>query len=129
MGCKKWGLKGCLLSFSGNRPKSAFLACFLFCSPLFRRPQKPPGQIRKRKKKAFFLRYPLICLNPHLFYPHWRLDTGFWYNFCADFGAQIYAQIFCAYFCAQIFAQIFGAHCLMRRFFRRFLRRFSADFS
>ena len=54
-----------------------------------------------------------------------NLHTGFWYNFCADFGALIYAQIFCADFCAQIFAQIFGAQCadfplIFAQIFRRF---------
>ena len=27
---------------------------------------------RKRRKKAFSLTYPLICLNHHLLNPHWR---------------------------------------------------------
>ena len=30
------------------------------------------GKSRKRRKKAFFLRYPQICLNPHLLNPHLR---------------------------------------------------------
>ena len=46
-----------------NRPFSAFFA-------LFRRVQRAPGKSRKRRKKAFFLRYPQICLNPHLLNPH-----------------------------------------------------------
>ena len=32
-GCNKWGLKGCLAALPGNRPKSAFFALFLPCSP------------------------------------------------------------------------------------------------
>ena len=64
-GCNKWGLKGCLTALPGNRPKSAFFA-------LFRRVRRAPGKSRKRRKKAFFLRYPQICLNPHLLNPHLR---------------------------------------------------------
>ena len=40
-----------------NRPFSAFFA-------LFRRVPRAPGKSRKRRKKAFFLRYPRISLNP-----------------------------------------------------------------
>ena len=47
------------------RPFSAFFA-------LFRRVRRAPGKSRKRRKKAFFLRYPRICLNPHLLNPHLR---------------------------------------------------------
>ena len=47
------------------RPFSAFFA-------LFRRVRRAPGKSRKRRKKAFFLRYPQICLNPHLLNPHLR---------------------------------------------------------
>ena len=46
-------------------PFSAFFA-------LFRRVRRAPGKSRKRRKKAFFLRYPPICLNPHLLNPHLR---------------------------------------------------------
>ena len=51
------------------RPFSAFFA-------LFRRVRRAPGKSRKRKKRAFFLRYPQICLNPHLLNPHLRHATG-----------------------------------------------------
>ena len=34
--------------------------------------RRAPGKSRKRRKKAFFLRYPQICLNPHLLNPHLR---------------------------------------------------------
>ena len=44
------------------RPFSAFVA-------LFRRARRAPGKSRKRRKKAFFLRYPRICLNPLLLNP------------------------------------------------------------
>ena len=44
------------------RPVSAFFA-------LFQRVGRAPGKSRKRRKKAFFLRYPQICLNPHLLNP------------------------------------------------------------
>ena len=47
------------------RPFSAFFA-------LFRRARTALGKSRKRRKKAFFLRYPRICLNPHLLNPHLR---------------------------------------------------------
>ena len=47
------------------RPFSAFFA-------LFRRVRRAPGKSRKRRKKAFFLRYPWISLNPHLLNPHLR---------------------------------------------------------
>ena len=47
------------------RPFSAFFA-------LFRRVRRAPGKSRKLRKKAFFLRYPQICLNPHLSNPHLR---------------------------------------------------------
>ena len=47
------------------RPFSAFFA-------LFRRVRRAPGKSRKRRKKAFFLRYPRIALNPHLLNPHLR---------------------------------------------------------
>ena len=52
------------------RPFSAFLA-------LFRRARRAPGKSRKRRKKAFFLRYPRICLNPHLLNPHLRHSNLF----------------------------------------------------
>ena len=47
------------------RPFSAFFA-------LFWRVQRAPGKSRKRRKKAFFLRYPQICLSPHLLNLHLR---------------------------------------------------------
>ena len=47
------------------RPFSAFFA-------LFQRVRRAPGKSRKWRKKAFFLRYPQICLNPHLLNPHLR---------------------------------------------------------
>ena len=47
------------------RPFSAFLA-------LFQRARTAPGKSRKQRKKAFFLRYPRICLDPHLLNPHLR---------------------------------------------------------
>ena len=53
------------------RPFSAFLA--LSCRrALFRWIQKTPGESRKRRKRALFLRYPWICLNAHLLNPHLR---------------------------------------------------------
>ena len=46
------------------RPFSAFK---IFA--LFRRVRRATGKPRKRRKKAFFLSYPQICLNPHLLNP------------------------------------------------------------
>ena len=46
-------------------PFSAFFA-------IFQRAQTALGKSRKWRKKAFFIRYPLICLNPHLLNPHLR---------------------------------------------------------
>ena len=69
-GCNKWGLKGCLAALPGNRLKSAFFALFLPFSPFSGGCEA--GKSRKRRKKAFFLRYPQICLNPHLLNPHSR---------------------------------------------------------
>ena len=45
----------------GNRPFAAFFALFL-----------PSAKSRKRRKKAFFRRYPPICLNTRLLNPHLR---------------------------------------------------------
>ena len=61
------------------RPFSAFFACF-------RRALTAPGKSRKRRKKAFFLRYPLVCLNPHLLNPHLRHSKKINANFiCTKF--------------------------------------------
>ena len=71
-GCNKWGLKGCLAALPGNRPKSAKIALILPFSPFSGGSQEHlenPGFLRK---KAFFLRYPRISLNPHLLNPHLR---------------------------------------------------------
>ena len=51
------------------RPHSAFFA-------LLWRARRAPGKSRKRRKKAFFLRYPQICLNPHLLHPYFRHSKG-----------------------------------------------------
>ena len=61
------------------RPFSAFFA-------LFRRAWRAPGKSRKRRKKAFFLRYPRISLNPHLLNPHLRHpDSGYFSHVSAIF--------------------------------------------
>ena len=63
-GVTNGGLRGVwppVLEIGRNRP---FLALFLPFSTLFRRARRAPGKSRKRRKKAFFLRYPRICLNP-----------------------------------------------------------------
>ena len=63
-GCNKWGLKGCLAALPGNRPKSAKIALFLPFSPFSGGCQEHLGNPEKRRKKAFFLRYPRILLTP-----------------------------------------------------------------
>ena len=74
-GCNKWGFKGCLAALPGNRPESAFFARFLPFSP-FSGGCEAPGKSREQRKKAFSLRYPQICLNPHLLNPHLRHSKG-----------------------------------------------------
>ena len=69
-GCNRWGFKGCLAALSGNRPKSAFFALFLPFSPFSGGPEEHLEN--PMRKKAFFLRYPRISLNPHLLNPHLR---------------------------------------------------------
>ena len=67
-GVTNGGLRGVwppFLEIGRNRPFPALFA-------LFRRVRRAPGKSRKRRKKAFFLRYPQICLNPHLLNPHLR---------------------------------------------------------
>ena len=64
-GCKKWGLKGCLAALPGR--KSAEIGLFrpFFC--LLRPfPEGAEGtwEMQKKRKKAFFLRYPWIWLSP-----------------------------------------------------------------
>ena len=55
--------------------------------------RRAPGKSRKRRKKAFFLGYPQICLNPHLLNPHLRhcpnivYPTPFVTLTCAAVGA------------------------------------------
>ena len=73
-GVTNGGLRGVWPPFpeiGRNRPFSAFSCLFSF----FRRVRRAPGKSRKRRKKAFFLRYPQICLNPHLLNPHLRHST------------------------------------------------------
>ena len=65
------GLRGVwppVLEIGRNRPFSPFFC--LFCP--FPEGRRAPGKSRKRRKKAFFLRYPGISLNPHLLNPHLR---------------------------------------------------------
>ena len=64
-GVTNGGLRGVwppVLEIGRNRPFSPFFCLF---RP-FRRGRRAPGKSRKRRKKAFFLRYPGICLNPDL---------------------------------------------------------------
>ena len=56
------GLRGVWPNFpeiGRNRPGRLF-------SAFFRRAQTAPGKSRKRRQKALFHRYPLICIKPHL---------------------------------------------------------------
>ena len=78
-GVTNGGLRGVwpsILEIGRNRPFSPFFA-------LFRRARRAPGKSRKRRKKAFFLRYPQICLNPHLLNPHLRHSNFFFSLFCS----------------------------------------------
>ena len=82
----RWGLKGCLAAHPGNRP---FFCPFRPFSALFRRVQRAPEKSSKRRKKTFFLRYPQICLSPHLLNPHfWRHSRFAWVDFSMDASCQ-----------------------------------------
>ena len=64
---------------------------------VFRRVRGAPGKSRKRIKKAFFLRYPQICLSPHLLNPHLQHSKGkhganFGPNFGANFGENFVSK-------------------------------------
>ena len=70
-GVTNGGLRGVwppCLEIGQNRPFSPFFCLF---RP-FPEGAKSTWEIRKRRKKAFFLRYPQICLSPHLLNPHLR---------------------------------------------------------
>ena len=73
----------CLAALPGNRPKSASFAFFCLFFAQLRRVRRAPGKSRKRRKRAFFLRYPQICLNPHLLNPHLRHSKVFGLFFSA----------------------------------------------
>ena len=62
------------------RPFSAFFA-------RFRTVRTAPGNSRNLRKKAFFLRFPPICLSPHLLNPHlWHSKLRrFWVGFRSGF--------------------------------------------
>ena len=99
------------------RPFSAFFA-------FFRRAQTAPGKSRKRRKKAFFLRYPLICLNPYLLNPHLRhSNSGSDFESLSDQfshscrslwdrrpGSQIWMRLFCLQLEASYFQLSFFAY-------------------
>ena len=61
-GCSKRGFKGCLAALPGNRPFPAFFTLVLPFSPF----AGGPEEHQKRQGRGLFLRYPWICLNPHL---------------------------------------------------------------
>ena len=84
-------------------PFSAFFA-------LFRRVRRAPGKSRKRRKKAFFLRYPRISLNPHLLNPHlWHPKRE---GFCRN-PRGIFPTEFPGEFCRGFFAvDFFGPFSL-----------------
>ena len=67
-----------LAEFGLFRPFSAFFT-------LFRRVRGAPGKSRKQRKKAFFLRYPRISLNPHLLNPHFLDFLDFFWT-CSGSG-------------------------------------------
>ena len=62
------GLRG-LAALPGNRPAPSFFPLFLPFSPFSRGPGEQLGNPEKRKKTAFSLKYPWICLSPHLLSP------------------------------------------------------------
>ena len=66
------------------RPFSAFFA-------LFRRVRRAPGKSRKRRKSAFFLRYPRISLNPYLLNPHLRHSNLISVSMVLLFGWVVFA--------------------------------------
>ena len=88
-GCNKWGFKECLAALPGNRPKSAFFALFLPFSPFSGVCQEHLGN-PENGKKGLFLRYPQICLSPHLLNPHLRHSNVclFW-----PFGASLAGRV------------------------------------
>ena len=68
-GVTNGGLRGVwppLLEIGQNRPFSPFFCLF---RP-FPEGAKSTWEIQKTQEKAFFLRCPQICLNPHLVNPH-----------------------------------------------------------
>ena len=87
-GCNKWGLKGCLGHPSWKSAEIGLFHPFSALFALFRRARTAPGKPRKRRKKAFFLRYPRTCLNPHLLNPHLRHSRLWPLYFFGDFGSR-----------------------------------------
>ena len=68
-GVTNGGLRGVwppFLKIGRNRPFSPFFCLF---RPFPEGAKSTWGKSRKRRKKAFLLRYPQICLNPHLLNP------------------------------------------------------------
>ena len=59
----RWGLKGCLASLPRYLPFPNF-SPFGCLFDLVHWPRAAPGKSRKRKRKAFFLRYLRVCLPP-----------------------------------------------------------------
>ena len=71
LGCRKWVLKVSAL-LSWKSAETGFFCTFSAFFGFFRRARTAPGNSRKRRKKAFFLRLPPIRLSPHLLNPHLR---------------------------------------------------------
>ena len=94
LGCRKWGrnewgFKGCLAALPGNRPKSAKIALFLPFSPFSGGCEEHLENPENGGKSPFFLRYPQICLNPHLLNPHLRHSKTNLKNPQKIFGSNI----------------------------------------
>ena len=71
-GATNGGLRGVWPPFPEINRFVAFFALFVPFFALFWRVRGAPGKSIKRRKKAFFLRYPWICLNSPLLNPHLR---------------------------------------------------------
>ena len=64
--CNKWGLKRCLPSLPENRAKIGFCRPFLPFSQFSGGSEEHLENPGNGGKGLFFLKYPPICLNPHL---------------------------------------------------------------
>ena len=86
-GATNEGLRGDWLPFRSKSAEIGLCRPFsAFSSPSFGRVLRAPGKSRKHSEKAFFLRYPQICLSPHLLNPHLRHSNCFCLAIFASFS-------------------------------------------